>query len=153
MSIITGGKQSSLPQGGVSSAIQANKVGTPNINNDNTMGSSMMPSISPVPGRSGSDINRTEMEMKDMIEVKTSNNFKLGKQTINSRLGEDYDPNKPIVNYKYPEGGPKIGTPMKKQRQQEKRDSQKPGEKPISDERLEEIKIEHYNRKIANTGS
>lgn len=80
-----------------------------------------MPTISPVPGRSGSDINRTEMEMKDMIEVKTTNNYKIGKQTINSRIGEDYDPNKPMVNYKYNEPG-KIGTPMKKQRAPEKRE-------------------------------
>ena len=61
------------------------------------------------------------MEMKDMIEVKTTNNYKIGKQTINSRIGEDYDPNKPIVNFKYNEAV-KIGTPMKKQRAPEKRD-------------------------------
>jgi hypothetical protein len=35
-----------------------------------------------------------------MIEVKTSNNYALGKQTINSRIGEDYEPDKPMMNYK-----------------------------------------------------
>ena len=38
-------------------------------------------------------------EMKDMIEVKTSNSYKIGKQTINSRIGEDFEPNKPMINY------------------------------------------------------
>ena len=37
--------------------------------------------------------------MKDMIEVKTSNNYQIGKQTINSRIGEDFEPNKPMINY------------------------------------------------------
>jgi len=35
-----------------------------------------------------------------MIEVKTApNNYKIGKNTINSRIGEDYDPEKPMVNF------------------------------------------------------
>jgi len=34
-----------------------------------------------------------------MIEVKTSNNYKIGKSTINSRIGEDYEPDKPIMVY------------------------------------------------------
>jgi len=34
-----------------------------------------------------------------MIEVKTSNNYKIGKTTINSRIGEDYEPDKPIMNF------------------------------------------------------
>jgi hypothetical protein len=37
-------------------------------------------------------------DMKDMIEVKTSNNYNIGKQTINSRIGEDFEPNKPMMN-------------------------------------------------------
>jgi hypothetical protein len=38
--------------------------------------------------------------MKEMIEVKTSsNNYKMGKQTINSRMGEDNEPSKPILNH------------------------------------------------------
>ena len=38
------------------------------------------------------------MAMKDMIEVKTTkNNYKLGKTTINSRIGEDFEPGKPIM--------------------------------------------------------
>jgi hypothetical protein len=37
--------------------------------------------------------------MKEMIEVKTSNNYQIGKQTINSRIGEDFEPNKPMMNY------------------------------------------------------
>ena len=36
--------------------------------------------------------------MKDMIEVKTTaNSYKLGKNTINSRVGEDFEPDKPIM--------------------------------------------------------
>lgn len=34
-----------------------------------------------------------------MIEVKTSSNYKIGRQTINARIGEDFEPDKPIVNY------------------------------------------------------
>jgi len=42
----------------------------------------------------------TDSSLKDMIEVKTSsNNYKIGKTTINSRIGEDYEPDKPILNY------------------------------------------------------
>ena len=37
--------------------------------------------------------------MKDMIEVKTSNNYKIGKSTINARIGEDYEADKPILVY------------------------------------------------------
>ena len=37
-----------------------------------------------------------------MIEVKTSNNYALGKQTINARIGEDFEPDKPMMNYKNP---------------------------------------------------
>jgi hypothetical protein len=38
--------------------------------------------------------------MKDMIEVKTSaNSYNIGKNTINARIGEDYEPDKPILNY------------------------------------------------------
>lgn len=41
------------------------------------------------------------MAMKDMIEVKTTKNLhKLGKQTINQRIGEDFEPDKPIVAQK-----------------------------------------------------
>jgi len=37
--------------------------------------------------------------MKDMIEVKTTaNSYKLGKNTINSRVGEDFEPDKPIMS-------------------------------------------------------
>lgn len=32
-----------------------------------------------------------------MIEVKTTNNYKIGKQTINQRIGEDFEPDKPII--------------------------------------------------------
>ena len=34
-----------------------------------------------------------------MIEVKTTtkNNYKLGKSTINQRIGEDFEPDKPII--------------------------------------------------------
>lgn len=39
------------------------------------------------------DINN----LKDMIEVKTTNNYKIGKQTINQRIGEDFEPDKPII--------------------------------------------------------
>ena len=46
-------------------------------------------------GGSLSDFN----QMKDMIEVKTSNNYKIGKSTINARIGEDYEPDKPIMVY------------------------------------------------------
>lgn len=35
--------------------------------------------------------------LKDMIEVKTTNNYKIGKQTINQRIGEDFEPDKPII--------------------------------------------------------
>jgi len=39
-------------------------------------------------------------EVKEMIEVKTSSNYKIGKATINQRMGEDSEPSKPIVqNY------------------------------------------------------
>jgi len=41
--------------------------------------------------------------MKDMIEVKTSTNYKMGKSTINSRIGEDYEPDKPIMVYNSPQ--------------------------------------------------
>ncbi len=41
-----------------------------------------------------------------MIEVKTSNNYKMGKQTINARIGEDFEPEKPIVNYQNQESNP-----------------------------------------------
>lgn len=34
-----------------------------------------------------------------MLEVKTSNGYKLGKTTINSRIGEDFEPDKPIMNH------------------------------------------------------
>ena len=37
--------------------------------------------------------------LKDMIEVKTTNNYKLGKTTINQRIGEDFEPDKPIITY------------------------------------------------------
>lgn len=39
------------------------------------------------------------MSLKDMIEVKTTtkNNYKLGKSTINQRIGEDFEPDKPII--------------------------------------------------------
>ena len=38
-------------------------------------------------------------DMKDMIEVKTTaNSYKLGKNTINSRVGEDFEPDKPIMS-------------------------------------------------------
>ena len=33
----------------------------------------------------------------EMVEVKTSNNYQLGRQTINNRIGEDFEPNKPII--------------------------------------------------------
>ena len=37
--------------------------------------------------------------MKDMIEVKTTaNSYKLGKNTINSRVGEDFEPDKPMMS-------------------------------------------------------
>ena len=35
--------------------------------------------------------------MKDMIEVKTSNQYKIGKTTITSRIGEEFELDKPIV--------------------------------------------------------
>ncbi len=38
-------------------------------------------------------------EVKDMIEVKTSSSYKIGRQTINARIGEDFEPDKPIVTY------------------------------------------------------
>ena len=102
-------------------------------------------------------------DMKDMIEVKTSNNYQIGKQTINSRMGEDFEPNKPMVNYPNGEGAKasqnaygtenildKINTPV--QNQNVRRSSQnsaargtgqsaKEGPGQITDERLEEIKI------------
>ena len=42
-------------------------------------------------------------EMKDLIEVKTTsnNNYKIGKTTINQMIGEDYEPDKPIMNYNH----------------------------------------------------
>jgi hypothetical protein len=43
--------------------------------------------------------------MKDMIEVKTTNSYQIGKQTINSRIGEDFEPNKPMINYSNGEAG------------------------------------------------
>ena len=70
MNIITGGK-TPVPQGSNPQIISKNEV------------------------TSASNFN----EMKDMIEVKTSNNYQLGKQTINSRIGEDFEPNKPMINY------------------------------------------------------
>jgi hypothetical protein len=39
--------------------------------------------------------------MKELMEVKTSDNYKIGKQTINKRIGEDFFANKPIMNYTY----------------------------------------------------
>ena len=47
----------------------------------------------------GGAIGDYSNDIKDMIEVKTSNNYKMGKQTINARIGEDFEPEKPIVNY------------------------------------------------------
>ena len=110
MSIITGGNSNkAMPQGNPS------------------------PGLGPTPG--GALSNYTEM--KDMIEVKTSNNYQIGKQTINSRIGEDYEPDKPMMtNYKTQ--SPRE-TPQDKQRVHAAE---------ISDERLEEIKIQHYNRKM-----
>jgi hypothetical protein len=38
--------------------------------------------------------------LKDLIEVKTAGkNYKMGKSTINQRIGEDFEPDKPIINY------------------------------------------------------
>ena len=76
--------------------------------------------------------------MKEMIEVKTSNNnYKMGKTTINARMNEDSEPTKPIVT-----------APQRKSSQE----NQSPKKHDvISDDRLEEIKIEHYNRKMAST--
>jgi hypothetical protein len=35
-----------------------------------------------------------------MIEVKKTNNYhQLGKSTLNQRLGEDYEPDKPIISF------------------------------------------------------
>jgi hypothetical protein len=33
------------------------------------------------------------------MEVKTSNQYKVGKTTITSRIGEDFEPDKPIISY------------------------------------------------------
>lgn len=76
-----------------------------------------------------------------MQEVKTaSNNYKQTKNSIHNRIGDDYEPNKPIVNSSH---------------------NREPSDSPskplvdgiISDDRLEEIKIDHYNRKLANSNS
>jgi hypothetical protein len=39
-------------------------------------------------------------EIGGLKEVKTaSNNYVKGKNTINSRIGEEFEPDKPIINY------------------------------------------------------
>ena len=39
-------------------------------------------------------------EIGQLIEVKTaSNNYIKGKNTITSRIGEEFEPDKPIINY------------------------------------------------------
>ena len=33
------------------------------------------------------------------MKYTSSNNYKLGKTTINQRIGEDFEPDKPIITY------------------------------------------------------
>lgn len=66
-----------------------------NQNNPMTGMTSTMSGGNPPQPMNNEQINN----LKDMIEVKTSSNYKLGKQTINSRIGEDYEPDKPIMNF------------------------------------------------------
>ena len=127
--------------------------------------------------------------LKDMIEVKTTNNYKLGKTTINQRIGEDFEPDKPIITYNAQATQQSNNDQMKQPSQmidnlnspntiQRRKDSQssKIGSQStktptqmvsgtnagvqgasvlgeISDERLEEIKMQHYNRKIKGMGN
>ena len=106
-----------------------------------------------------------------MIEVKTTNNYKLGKTTINQRIGEDFEPDKPIINYNQQAQAQNnkmldsiVSPELLKQRRNQSTTT-KMGVNPkaatmnlgamneISDERLEEIKMQHYNRKIKDIGN
>ena len=83
---------------------------------------------------------------KELLEpVKTSNTYKSNKATINQRIGEDFEPDKPIITYK----APKLDEGKEEQKTSSpKKHLRATGE--ITDQRLEEIKIEHYNRKMVN---
>lgn len=57
----------------------------------------------PLTRGSGSEMTKEQLlksEMGQLIEIKTApNNYKQAKNTINSRIGEDFEPDKPIQNY------------------------------------------------------
>ena len=136
-----------------------------------------------------------------MIEVKTTNNYKIGKQTINQRLGEDFEPEKPILKPQQQSheqqmkaqghghhGHPQMPIEHSPNQISRRKDSQSskigsqstktpsqvitsqpnagplPGQTAtgpadpnvigeVTDERLEEIKMQHYNRKIKGMGN
>ena len=48
------------------------------------------------------ELNKYNSSVGEMIEVKTTpNNYKIGKNTINSRIGDDFDPEKPMINFQH----------------------------------------------------
>lgn len=108
-------------------------------------------------------------EIGGLIEVKTApSNYKKAKNTISTRLGEDYEADKPIATYSAQPSADaqrelktNTDTPNAALRgskldqhhrttQGEQQSSKRQILKDISDERVEEIKLEHYNRKLAN---
>lgn len=98
------------------------------------------------------DIPAFKNEMGSLMEVKTaSNNYIKGKNTINSRIGEEFEQEKPIINYNknLPASSNKQEPLQKTQTgtQQMKPSNQGQTASEISDKRLEEIKAEHYSRK------
>ena len=85
--------------------------------------------------------NNSDYKQEILEPIKTSsNNYK---SNINQRIVEDIEPDKPIINYKK----------QQEETQQEEKKQSSPKKQlratgEISDQRLEEIKIEHYNRKM-----
>ena len=108
-------------------------------------------------------------EIGGLIEVKTApSNYKKAKNTISTRLGEDFEAEKPIATYSAQPSAEaqrelktNTDTPNAALRgskldqhhrttQGDQQSSKRQILKDISDERVEEIKLEHYNRKLAN---
>ena len=101
MSIITGGKQNAQN----SLAMQQQNKTPLKIASTKAQGYAGSDIHEQFAGRGGADSQSKQFgtgdsnNLKDMIEVKTTNNYKIGKQPINQRIGEDFEPDKPIITH------------------------------------------------------